>query len=307
MTRTLEEWRYDAPGAWIRHLRTRSSASLLEQKRDRVVADHVRLKEVESRVGVAFFPLVLNHPDFHGFLLRVEARPLAIGEPVHPELVNRAHRWLAALAGLENLGTWENVPVVVADRPEGVVLSGDSLGLAAVAAVMSAILGEAPRTPVITSAILGAPGPVPRVMAVDGQAEKRDIVSVEAPFGRLCVAQTEGEVSEWLCEWFGADWQGRLVKALGASPQADALDALSAFRQRNFAVAKQRAELALRAGARGHAEAVAEWVAAAVQLNQAEAAAALVGLERARARMVGPPEPHDLELDGYEVLELEAF
>jgi hypothetical protein len=221
--------------------------------------------------------------------------------PDHP-LTAAAHRWVAGLVGVREplvLG----LPMLHSTAlPPGLGISGPSGQLAAVVALLSNLLGLAPREPALCSGALGEPGVLEPVELL---AEKGSILALEAPGVPAVLVGARQPAHALLTRWFGAGWRAELARVLDPSPQALALEAWDSH-HRDRASARAKASLAMERG-QGHTRALAAWVVGACRMHAGEAEVGLALMEGAAEALDGPAAAGDAPLEALTGEELRAF
>ena len=197
--------------------------------------------------------------------------------------------WVAALAGCE--ASLLRVPgVVVLGVPETHTLDGDSWQAAAAVAVVSFLLGAAPRVPAVVSGALGPRGPIPTFAKVGGEDAKRAAASREAGHATVRFASKTVDASTWFAEWFGEDWQRRLQASVSVSPDALGRRAMRLYDQGRQNEADPLAGAAVGGGATGVARAQALWVLGSNALHRGQASEGLERLLEASKLLLAAPE-----------------
>lgn len=280
----LKPWVPGAP-AWVRE--QLASAPRLERL---ILAELLPPRvpiDVSPDLGLAWFPAVpraARGPDAGLFAVEVRA-PEAEGTPGEAAVL----AWVAALAGCgpEELAV---SGLTVRGVPDGYALDGASWGAAGAVAVISYLLAAAPRSPVVVSGAVGAPGPVPRWLPVEGEDAKRAAVEREAGGCAFRFVTGPTDALPWLSSWFGEDWQRRLQASLHRSPETLARRAVALYRQGQHTRAAGVAGAALGGGAAGVAGGLALWVRGSNALHRGRTEEGFEDLRHAAERLSEAPE-----------------
>jgi hypothetical protein len=222
--------------------------------------------------GRAWFPVLRHDGPLEGHLAAVTTRVSGLDADDHPLVAAgaaRARAWLAAfLAGATGteLGRFasrlEDVRLDLAlHRPDAEQLRiardealarevrGRSLELACLVALVSELVGVAPREAVVLSGAApdeGAPDEGPEDIApVAGCEAKARVSALEAPEAAVVLVDARLPLGPLLVRLFGADVVGALSRACGESPHALLGRAAAAWRMRDHAEAARLAQLAL--------------------------------------------------------------
>jgi hypothetical protein len=279
----LNDLEQSAPGAWAHGNAFRQATPL----------------EVVAKTGEAWFPVALaSVPETGGMLVRVRCAAIATdaGDRV---LRDQVTEWIGVQIGSREALDRRCLPLRI-DYPEGVSGAGASHGLACAMAMVSALLDEPPRIPIVCSARLRDG----RAVSVGAIETKRRVVEVERPdllsALRLADAEPPGkevDVGPWIASWFGEDWRERLAARLSAdTAEAAAEVAKQEFEADRHDKAAASAEEALRLGAIGMALGLALWVRGACRIHRGETADGYEDLLAARGELEEvQPDEYDLE------------
>jgi|GEM_PF-6219486 len=202
-----ESWRRRwAPGAF--------AARRTDQPRCVRRDDAARLAYA-PQVGEARFPVLHSSKGVEGLLLPISVRG---EEPLAEPLVARLRAEAARLAGREDPGPLPER--LYLHKPPDLVVEGQSLDLAGLVALLSALLGRQPAAGLCFSARVdgGALG------AVDGLETKARVVATEAPGSRLI--GPDAALQQALDLALGPGWSAELHSALGVSHTARDREAL---------------------------------------------------------------------------------
>ena len=177
--------------------------------------DDVARLAYAPQVGEARFPVLHSSNGVEGLLLRISVRG---EEPLAEPLVARLRTEAARLAGRQDPGPLPER--LYLHKPPDLLVEGQSLELAGLVALLSALLGRQPAGGLCFSARVdgGALG------AVDGLETKARVVALEAPGSRLI--GPDAALQHALDQALGPGWSAELHSALGVSPTARDREAL---------------------------------------------------------------------------------
>jgi len=301
----LAPWCPGALRAYLKQLRTRSA---LERRSAERLLSTLTPLDVRPQPGEAWFPAVVEDVcGVTGLLMLVRTAPLPLGDPRRPlapdiALSDATQRWVAGLVGVGDPRILNLPSLHVTAPPPGITIQGPSGQLAAAVALLSHLLGLAPREPVLCSGGLGEPGKLAPVKLLE---EKRSILDLEAPGQRRVLVGAPRDAQALLARWLGSAWREELEQVLRLSPQALAMEALATHRRdRPLAEAKAREAIGL---GQGHTRALAEWVVGACRVHAGQASQGSELMERAAQVLAGEPSPGDAPLEAHTVEELLAF
>jgi tetratricopeptide (TPR) repeat protein len=275
--RRFERLLRDAPGAARVRLEAiaRSDVSAARRKEAELSLQALPSLTLSREIGVAYFPVTpVGASDFHGALATVQVHSLARSR--HD--LARVLGFVQAFGGASQAVPGNSLKVSFGDL-DGMVL-GDSWQLAAAGAIVSRLLGEPPRQPIVASGAVRADG---TLEAIDELEAKRAILAQEAPGVDAVIVDQAGSATAAFEMWFGKDVAARLCRVLGHNPSALARQAVDHLRRDERPAAQRLAEEALRLGVEGLARADALWVSGATKLHEARVDEALSLLAEARA------------------------
>ena len=296
----LDTWRVLAPGQLANRLRSHAEAvrptHLGWSLALSAAADAVTPLPLEPLIGRAWFPCIVDDPDFAGVLIAVDSGRLNGTEDIDASA--RVRAWISQLLGLDDHPALASVGVQLSPPP-GLRIDGTSHELACAIAALSRLLETPPNHAPVLSGRLGSTRA--EVQPVDATDRKAVVASLEAPGTFTLIVDTPLDLTTILADLFGDDWHSRLLNALKLEPRIHAREAARAW-QRFFRVrsvlalseaerarALAEAELALTAFTEGPSFVQARWVRGAMRLHRGESSFARADLEVVRRSLAQSP------------------
>ncbi len=262
------EWsslRRFAPGGFRSALLAQTSNSLAQLAENRQFAARVELLDLSPKTGVAWFPLVAPTGGAAvGCLARVEANDS--GRPLSAEVFQQVRRCVSELVGLKEAPLVETVGLSVHGVPPDWMVSGRSMELAAVLA----LVGKLTKTATLGRRVVsGRVSGRDFIDPVGKRDTKLELCRLEAPGVEVLICATRRPLTEWLDTALPDGWQRRLSAAVRASPERRAREAWLAYEARDYPRARRLAASA-RPCTDGYACALAHWVEGACLLHQGD-------------------------------------